>query len=137
MYNISKICILIQACAPGERNTYLVNAFGLLYHEVTASNLVRVTLQGDVIDPGSTQLGVNREGFVLHSVIHEARQDIKCVIHLHTNAGIAVSLAFRFTEYEVPCYSTIATYTLQVSSMNCGLIPASAEALGVCSNSIN
>ena len=69
-----------------------MNAFGLLYHEVTASNLVHVTLQGDIVDPGSTQLGINREGFVLHSAIHEARPDIKCVIHLHTNAGIAVSI---------------------------------------------
>lgn len=83
--------IIIQACAPGGDNTYLINAFGLLYPEVTASNLVRVNLQGDVLDPGSTSLGINRDGYALHSAIHEARTDIKCIIHLHTNAGIAVS----------------------------------------------
>lgn len=80
----------MQACAPGESNTYLVNAFGLLYHEVTASNLVRVSLQGDILDPGTTCLGINRDGFALHSAIHEARSDVKCIIHVHTNAGIAV-----------------------------------------------
>ena len=80
-----------QAHAPGDDDTYLVNAFGLLYHEVTASNLVRVNLEGEVIDPGSTRFGINKDGLVLHSAIHEARRDIGCVLHLHTNAGIAVN----------------------------------------------
>ena len=68
-----------------------MNAFGLMYHEITASNLVRVDLEGNILDPGSTQLGINRSGFALHSAIHSARRDIKCIIHVHTNAGIAVS----------------------------------------------
>ena len=62
-----------------------------MYHEVTASNLVLVDLSGNVIAPGSTQLGINKPGFSLHSAIHVARSDVKCVIHVHTNAGIAVS----------------------------------------------
>ena len=62
-----------------------------MYHEVTASNLVLVDLSGNVIDPGSTQLEINEPGFSVLSAIHVARSDVKCVIHVHTNAGIAVS----------------------------------------------
>lgn len=62
-----------------------------MYHEVTASNLVRVSFQGEIVEAGSTQLGVNRLGLVLHSAIHRARSDIKCVIHIHNVETIAVS----------------------------------------------
>ena len=69
-----------------------------MYHEVTASNLVRVDLEGKVIDPGTTQLGVNGPGLVLHSAIHRARGDVKCVIHLHNNAAVAVSIGHSHGE---------------------------------------
>ena len=68
-----------------------MNAFGLLYAEVTASNLVHVDFEGDIIDPGTTQLGVNTSGLVLHSAIHTSREDIICAIHLHNTASVAVS----------------------------------------------
>ena len=68
-----------------------MNPFGLMYHEVTASSLVKVDLDGDIVDPGSTQLGINRAGFAIHSAIHRARPDVKCVMHVHTTAGVAVS----------------------------------------------
>lgn len=82
----------LQARAPGREETFLLNPFGLHYSEITASSLVRVDLDGDIIDPGSTQLGVNRAGYVIHSAIHAARRDIKCVVHLHTTPGTAVRL---------------------------------------------
>ncbi len=82
-----------QARAPGENEGYLVNAFGLTYQEVTASNLVQVDFEGNIIDPGSTQLGVNGPGLLLHSALHKARKDIKCAIHIHSNATVAVSTA--------------------------------------------
>lgn len=69
-----------------------MNAFGLMYREVTASNLVCVDLEGNIIDPGSTQLGVNRAGLVLHSAIHKARRDVKCAIHIHNTATVVVSI---------------------------------------------
>ena len=47
-------------------------------------------LDGNIIDPGSTQLGVNKAGYVIHSAIHAARKDVKCIVHLHTCAGAAV-----------------------------------------------
>lgn len=62
-----------------------------MYAEVTASNLVHVSLNGDIIDPGSTQLGINDPGLCLHSAIHKSRADIKCAIHLHNTATVAVS----------------------------------------------
>ena len=69
-----------------------MNPFGLLYSEVTASSIVSVTNGGDVIDPGSTQLGVNRTGLQLHSTIYAVRRDVRCIVHLHTVAGAAVSV---------------------------------------------
>lgn len=53
---------------------------------------VKINLQGDVVDRGSTNLGVNQAGFTLHSAIYAARPDAKCVVHIHTPAGAAVSM---------------------------------------------
>ncbi|CAB3375981.1 Hypothetical predicted protein [Cloeon dipterum] len=74
-----------------DQELFLVNAHGLLFHEVTASSLIKVDMQGVVIEPGTTNFGVNVSGFLLHSAIHAARPDIKCVIHVHTPAVLAVS----------------------------------------------
>lgn len=71
---------------------FLLNPFGLLYHEVTASSLVKVDMQGNVVEPGSTNFGVNVAGFTLHSAIHAARPDIRCIIHIHHPAVVAVGL---------------------------------------------
>ncbi|CAH1784017.1 unnamed protein product [Owenia fusiformis] len=70
---------------------FLINPFGMLYHEVTAASLVKVDMQGDIIDPGVTNLGINTAGYTLHSAIHQARPDIRVIIHLHTPAAVAVS----------------------------------------------
>lgn len=79
-----------QAQGMTEREEFLMNPFGLLYSEVTASSLVRVNNEGTILDPGSTQFGVTRSGVELHSAIYGARRDVKCIIHLHTVAGTAV-----------------------------------------------
>lgn len=52
---------------------------------------VKINLQGDIVDRGSTNLGVNQAGFTLHSAIYAARPDAKCIVHIHTPAGAAVS----------------------------------------------
>jgi len=78
----------ISAKVPSTEH-YLVNAFGLSFDEVTASNLVKVDLQGNILD--ETPFDINPAGFTIHSAVHEARADAHCVIHLHTNATIAVS----------------------------------------------
>ena len=74
---------------PGPDIHFLINAFGLLPQEVTASSLVKIDLEGNIVDPGPWP--VNRAGFVIHSAIHEARADAHCIIHTHTNAGMAVA----------------------------------------------
>ncbi|KAM9540109.1 alpha-adducin-like isoform 29-T39 [Salvelinus alpinus] len=88
-----------------DQERFLIVPFGLLYSEVSASSLVKINIQGEIVDRGSTNLGVNQAGFTLHSAIYAARPDIKCIVHVHTPAGAAVS------------------------AMKCGLLPISPEAL--------
>ncbi len=80
-----------QARISQDTEHFLLNPFGMLYHEVTASSLVKVDMQGNIVETGSTNFGVSVAGFMLHSAIHSARPDIKCVIHLHHPAVVAVS----------------------------------------------
>jgi len=70
---------------------FLLNPFGMLYNEITASSLVKVDMQGRVVESGTTNFGVNVAGFMLHSAIHAARPDLKCILHLHTPSVVAVS----------------------------------------------
>jgi len=70
---------------------FLINQYGLRFDEITASNLVKVDLHGNVIEGGI----INPAGFVIHSAIHEARPDVHCIIHTHTKEGIAVSADSR------------------------------------------
>ncbi|XP_040567402.1 protein hu-li tai shao isoform X2 [Lepeophtheirus salmonis] len=70
---------------------FLLQPYGMLYNEVTASSLVKVDMQGNVVEPGTTNFGVSIAGFVLHSAIHAARPDIKCIIHVHMPNIIAIS----------------------------------------------
>lgn len=79
---------------PGERGqgeSFLINPFGLLYHEITASSLVKIDSEGETLDPGSTSCGINKTGFIIHSAIHMSRKDAKCVIHVHDPATVAVA----------------------------------------------
>jgi ribulose-5-phosphate 4-epimerase/fuculose-1-phosphate aldolase len=80
----------ISARVPGPEHHFLINAFGLMWDEITASALVKVTLDGDVVED-ATGNGINRAGYVIHSAVHRARPDVACVMHTHTQAGIAVS----------------------------------------------
>jgi len=70
---------------------FLINPFGMLYNEITASSLVKVDMQGSVVEAGTTNFGVNVAGFMLHAAIHSARPDLKCILHLHTPNIVAVS----------------------------------------------
>ena len=79
----------ISARVPGPEEHFLLNPFGLLYEEVTASNLVKVDQDGKILS--NTNERINPAGFVIHSCIHRHRHDITCIIHTHTTAGIAVS----------------------------------------------
>ncbi|XP_061655151.1 alpha-adducin isoform X20 [Phyllopteryx taeniolatus] len=90
-----------------DQERFLIAPLGLLYSEVTASSLVKLDLSGEIVDRGSTNLGVNRAGFNLHASIYATRPDVKCIVHIHTAAGAAVS------------------------AMKCGLLPISPEALAL------
>jgi len=74
---------------PGEAKTFLINPYGLHYCEVTASNLVKIDIAGEKLD--DSPHGVNRAGFVIHSAIHDARDDAHCILHTHTPEGVAVA----------------------------------------------
>lgn len=72
----------ISACVPGTANEYLINRFGLRFAEITASNLVKVNVRGEVVDGSNAP--VNPSGFSIHGCVHAARPDAVCVLHLHT-----------------------------------------------------
>ncbi|KAM4591869.1 gamma-adducin-like [Odontesthes bonariensis] len=88
-----------------EQDHILISPRGLSFSEVTAANLVKVNIIGEVVDQGSTELGIDHFGFAPHSAIYSMRPDVRCIIHIHTPA------------------------TAAVSSMKCGILPISQEAL--------
>jgi ribulose-5-phosphate 4-epimerase/fuculose-1-phosphate aldolase len=89
---------------PGPEHHFLINPYGYRFDEVTASNLVKVDLHGNIIGDQSQE--INPAGFVIHSAIHMARQDVRCVMHTHTVAGMGVA------------------------ALQCGLLPISMYAIG-------
>ena len=98
----------ISARVPGEDNAFLINAYGMLYEEITASSLVKIDVDGNILarpDFGDLDYGINKAGYVIHGAIHRARHDVECVIHTHTWAGMAVS------------------------SLECGLLPMTQTAM--------
>jgi ribulose-5-phosphate 4-epimerase/fuculose-1-phosphate aldolase len=95
----------ISARVPGEEGHFLINAYGMTYDEITASSLVKIDFDGNVVRDSGTGYGINRAGFVIHSAVHRGRPDVACVIHTHTPAGMAVS------------------------AMQCGLLPLTQNAM--------
>jgi ribulose-5-phosphate 4-epimerase/fuculose-1-phosphate aldolase len=79
----------ISARVPGPEHHFLINAYGMTFDEITASSLVKVDLHGQRI--GETPFDINPAGFVIHSAIHAARPDARCVLHVHSLNGVAVS----------------------------------------------
>jgi ribulose-5-phosphate 4-epimerase/fuculose-1-phosphate aldolase len=79
----------ISARVPGPDEHFLINAYGLMFEEMTASSLVKVNLDGEIVL--DTPYSINPAGFTIHSAIHAAREDAGCVLHTHTRAGVAVS----------------------------------------------
>jgi ribulose-5-phosphate 4-epimerase/fuculose-1-phosphate aldolase len=94
-----------SARLPGHEE-FLINPYGLMFEEITASNLIKIDHDGKVLDD-PTGLGYNEAGFVIHGCVHEARPEVQCVIHTHTRAGVAVS------------------------AMQCGLLPISQHAMRI------
>jgi ribulose-5-phosphate 4-epimerase/fuculose-1-phosphate aldolase len=95
----------ITARIPGEDDALLINLYGLLYKEITASSLVKIHVDGEIIRKPDTDYGINKSGYVIHGAIHKARPDVACVLHTHTRAGMAVA------------------------AMKCGLLPLSQTSI--------
>lgn len=96
----------ITARIPGTDDEILINPYGYMYEEITASNLIKINVKGDVLDnPNTDSTGLNQAGYVIHSAVHGARHDVGCVIHTHSRAGMAVS------------------------AMECGLLPITQTAM--------
>jgi len=77
-----------------DEESFLINPYGMMYEEITASCLVKVNLAGDILakpDFGALNYGINKAGYVIHSAVHEARPEVGCVIHTHSWASMAVS----------------------------------------------
>ena len=94
----------ITARIPGTDHL-LINLYGLLYREITASSLVKIDVEGNIIAKPDTDYGINKSGYVIHGAIHKARADVSCIIHTHTRAGMAVA------------------------AMKCGLLPMSQTSI--------
>ena len=95
----------ITARVPGEEDVVLLNLYGLLYKEITASSLVKIHVDGEIIWKPDTDYDINKSGYVIHGAIHKARPDVACVLHTHTRAGMAVA------------------------AMKCGLLPLSQTSI--------
>jgi ribulose-5-phosphate 4-epimerase/fuculose-1-phosphate aldolase len=95
----------ITARIPGTGDHLLLNLYGLLYKEITASSLVKIDVEGNILAKPGTDYGINVSGYVIHGALHKARPEIACVIHTHSRAGMAVS------------------------AMKCGLLPLTQTAM--------
>ena len=110
----------VSARVPGPDEHFLINAYGLLFEEMTASSLVKVDLNGEkVLDSPHM---VNPAGFVIHSAVHEARPDVGCVLHTHTRAGVAVSIQKDglqpLSQTSLFPYSTLAYHDYEGVALN-------------------
>jgi ribulose-5-phosphate 4-epimerase/fuculose-1-phosphate aldolase len=95
----------ITARVPDGEDHILINPYGYLYSEITASSLYKIDLDGNVVLKPETHYAINQAGYVIHSAVHRGRHDVTCVIHTHTRAGMAVS------------------------AMKCGLLPLTQTAM--------
>tara|TARA_R110002111_G_scaffold262444_2_gene338550 strand:+ start:25659 stop:26432 length:774 start_codon:yes stop_codon:yes gene_type:complete len=113
----------ISARIPGTEHL-LINAYGYLYNEVTASNLVTIDLHGGVVlEPQSPQgYGVNQAGALIHTAVHQVRHDAGCVIHTHTRAGMAVSALeeglLPLTQTAMRFYNSVAYHDYEGPALN-------------------
>lgn len=110
----------ISLCIPGTENQFLINAFGLHYEEITASNLVKIDIDGNALDEEASD--ISPAGFVIHSAIHKARPDAACIFHTHTRAGVAVSAQkhglLPISQHAVRFYNRIAYHAFEGLAIN-------------------
>ncbi len=133
-YNMTdQIYAHLSAKVPGQAGRYLINAYGLMFDEVTASNLVTVSFDDKVVhDP--TGMGVNPSGFILHGGIHKIRPDFQSVMHVHTVAGGGVSAQERgllnLTQHAMRFHNRVGYHAFGGTATNRNEGEALAESLG-------
>ena len=84
----------ISMRVPDQEGAFLINAYGMMYEEITASSLIKIDVEGNILskpDFGELNYGINKAGYVIHSAVHAARPELACVIHTHSWASMAVS----------------------------------------------
>ena len=81
----------ISARVSGTHGELLLNPFGMMYEEITASSLIRIDFAGNILENPNLDYSINLAGYIIHSAIHEARPDVGCIVHTHTVAGVALS----------------------------------------------
>ncbi len=110
----------ISARIPGTDHHFLINPYGYLFDEITASSLVRVDLEGNILS--NTDSFINPAGFTIHSAVHGAREDVGCVLHLHTDCGVAVSSMadglLPLTQTAIACIEEVAYHDYEGIALN-------------------
>ena len=109
-----------SARVPGEPNHFLINPMGLMFHEITASNLLKMDLDGNLVEPSEYE--ANRAGYVIHSAIYMGRPDVECVIHTHTEGDIAVGALeeglLPLSQWAMPFYSNTGYHDYEGVSLD-------------------
>ena len=110
----------VSARVPGGDHHFLINAYGMMFEEITASSLVKVDLTGNKVLESPYE--INPAGFVIHSAVHEAREDVGCVLHTHTRAGVAVSAQasglLPISQSSLFPYATLAYHSYEGVALN-------------------
>ena len=110
----------ISARVPGPEHHFLINPYGLMFGEITASSLVKVDLDGEIVM--DTEYAINPAGFTIHSAIHAAREDARFVMHLHTDQGIAVSAQkeglLPLSQHALSCLPRLAYHDYEGIALN-------------------
>jgi len=124
----------ISARVPGPDDHFLINAYGLMFEEMTASSLVKVNLSGEIVM--ETPYIINPAGFTIHSAVHAARHDAGCVLHTHTRAGVAVSAQqdglLPISQISLLPYASLAYHDYEGIALNEDEKPRLVADLGEC-----
>ena len=128
----------ISMRVPGTEDQFLINPYGVFFDEITASSLVKIDLQGNKVE--DSPFPVNAAGFIIHSAIHEARHDAKCVLHTHTLNGIGVAAQhdglLPLSQHSMSVLASIAYHDYEGPALNADEKPRLVADLGTASHLI-
>lgn len=124
----------ISVKVPGHEDQFLINRYGMLFSEVTASSLIKINIRGEIIDDRQDIGDINQAGFNIHAAVHSARHDAYCVVHTHTDAGIAVSAQAQgllpISQHALKYYRRLSYHDYEGIALNPDECPRLIEDLG-------